>query len=347
MWYKNTDFEVNRQQPRSSVCMDLKMSKIVLLLILLQSAACIKFHILTSLNSDCPGELAGEPCLTLQQYVTYPSSDSNVTLEFEGGNHSLKSLFTISGGTYFGLVATTNATINCDGLSSTYSIRFSSTINADIKGISFIRCGRVEFRYVSNGAIAMSNFQRSMGTQALYLYYSPYVTIVNSSFNDNRGSVSESAIYSYRVNSLAIIQTIFSNNTAYQGKVLYFDAVTSTSTYLSIEGCSFFNNKAASYGGAVNVNGYSRYYRSTVITITRSIFENCSAYNGGGVFYITYASTIMVTESNFVNNRAINNNGGVFYVSSSNSINSNGNKFKNNTAKIQWGSFVFVWCQYS
>ena len=110
--------------------MHLKMSKTVLSFILLsavQSTLCIKFHIMTSLRSDCPGELAGEPCLTLQQYVSYPSHNPNITLEFELGNHSLKSMLTISSGTYFGLVATTNATINCYGLSST-NIRISQTL---------------------------------------------------------------------------------------------------------------------------------------------------------------------------------------------------------------------------
>ena len=320
------------------------MSKIALLLILLQSAACIKFHIMTSLRSDCPGELAGEPCLTLQQYVSYPSmSLSNITLEFEWGNHSLKSSFTISGGTYFGLVATTNATINCDGLSSTY-IRFSSTTNVDVNGISFIQCGSVEFRSVSNGTIAMSNFQMSTGTRALYLYYSSYIYIVNSNFTDNHGALISvgrgSAIYSEQVSSLAIIQTSFSNNTAYhQGGAIYFYVRTSTSmNYLSVEGCSFFNNTAAySHGGAVYAtNGYGS-YRLTV-TITRSIFENCSAYRRGGVFYITYASVITATESSFVNNRAINNNGGVLYVSSSSSVNSNGNTFMNNTARYYGGA---------
>ena len=122
------------------MCLHLKMSKTVLLLILLlavQSAVCIKFHIVTSLRNDCPGELAGEPCLTLQQYVSYPSPNSNITLEFEWGNHSLKSSFATSGRAYFGLIATTNATINCNGLPSTY-VRFSRTTKVDINHASLL-----------------------------------------------------------------------------------------------------------------------------------------------------------------------------------------------------------------
>ena len=330
---------------KSDYC--LKMGTIVLLLIPLlavQSVVGIKFHIVTSLRSDCPGELAGEPCLTLQQYVSYPSRNSNVTLEFERGNHSLKSSFTISGGTYFGLTAATNATINCDGLTSTYSVRFSGTTNVDINGVSFIRCGRVEFRSVTNVTVTTSNFQMSVGTQALYLYYSSYIYIINSNFSDNHGALINvgygSAIYSDQASSLTIIQTNFSNNTAYRGGgAIYFRARSSTSTFLSIEGCSFLNNRAAyDNGGAVYVtNNYG--YRSTVIISNRNIFDNSSAYYDGGAFYITYASTVTVTGNKFINNRAMNSNGGIFYVSSSDSVDSNGNTLMDNTARLDGGAF--------
>ena len=316
------------------------MSKIALLLILSQSAACIKFHIMTSLRSDCPGELAGDPCLTLQQYVSYPSHSSNITLEFEWGNHSLKSSFITSNRAYFGLVATTNATINCDGLSSTY-IRFSSTTNVDIKGISFIRCGSIDFRYVTNGTIAVSNFQMSTGTRALYLYYSSYVSIANSKFTDNHGGLTNyngygSAIYLNRGSSLIIIQTNFSNNSAYYGGgAIYF--VASRSTFFMTERCSFFNNRAVyGNGGAVYI---SSSYSSTIITSNGNLYENNSAYNNGGVFYISHASmSTTITDSSFTNNQAINSHGGVLFVSGSRSIGISGNIFTNNTARHDGGA---------
>ena len=310
-----------------------------ILLSALQSTLCIKFHIMTSLRSDCPGELAGEPCLTLQQYVSYPSHNSNITLEFESGNHSLNSMFTISSGTYFGLVATTNATINCDGLSSA-NIRISSITKVDIKGINFIRCRSVEFNSVTNGTIVMSNFYQMLtGTRLLYLSSSTYILIVNSNFSDNHGAFVNygSAIYSSQVRSLTIIQTSFSNNTAnYGGGAIYFETSRSTSTYLVIEGCSFFNNRAVfGDGGAVYV---SSSYQSTIITSNGNVYENNSAYSSGGVFYISSASMATVTENRFINNRAINNRGGALYVSGSNSISNTGNTFMNNTARGSGGA---------
>ena len=49
------------------------------------------FYIITTPSSFCLGEFNGEPCLTLQQYVTTPNreSESNITLMLEPGIHRL------------------------------------------------------------------------------------------------------------------------------------------------------------------------------------------------------------------------------------------------------------------
>lgn len=317
------------------------MSKIVSLLIPLlavQSVVSVKFHIVTSPKSVCPGELAGEPCLTLQQYVSYPSRESNITLEFERGNHSLKSSFSISARDYFGLVATTNATINCDRLSST-SISFSSITNVDIKGISFIQCGTVGFSHVTNGTVVMSDFQMSTGTRALYLSYSSYVYVVNSTFSGNHGCQYGSAIYLNQVNSLTVIQTNFSNNSAcYGGGAIYFD--TSRSASFVMERCLFVNNTAVfSSGGAVYVSSSSS---STIIISTGNIYENNSAHDSGGAFFFNYASeSTTFTDNSFISNRAVTNYGGALYVSGSRRVSIDRNTFMNNTARREGGAAYF------
>ena len=122
---------------------------VMILLSAMHFAVCIKFHIVVSLqNGHCPGELVGEPCLTLEQYVSYPSPSQYVTLHFETGNHTLKSSFSISSKFYFGLIASGNATIDCNGR-STASVRFSSVNQVDISGITFIRCGRVQLSCIN------------------------------------------------------------------------------------------------------------------------------------------------------------------------------------------------------
>ena len=52
---------------------------------------CERFYIVASPGSPCPGELTGEPCITLQQYVSTPSHSANVTLILQPGDHDLNS----------------------------------------------------------------------------------------------------------------------------------------------------------------------------------------------------------------------------------------------------------------
>ena len=54
---------------------------LLLLLNALQYSSCERFNIVPSPDSPCPGEFTGEPCLTLEQYVTNPSLSSNITFE--------------------------------------------------------------------------------------------------------------------------------------------------------------------------------------------------------------------------------------------------------------------------
>ena len=71
------------------------------------------FHIVTSSSSPCPGRVTGEPCLTLQQYVSIPSRSPNITLEFEAGTHNLvDSAFEVSNIASFEMISVQGATVN-------------------------------------------------------------------------------------------------------------------------------------------------------------------------------------------------------------------------------------------
>ena len=56
-----------------------------------------EFHIVTSPDSSCPTREYGEPCLTLEQYLTNPSLSSNTILVVESGNHFVKESRRLSG----------------------------------------------------------------------------------------------------------------------------------------------------------------------------------------------------------------------------------------------------------
>ena len=328
---------------------------VVILLSAMHSAVCINFHIvLLAQNSQCPGELVGEPCLTLEQYVSYPSPSQYVTLQFEAGNHTLKSTFSVSSRSYFGLIASGNATIDCNGR-STANVSFSSVNQVDIRGITFIRCGRVELSSTTTGSIVRSNFMQTVGSYyALYITSSQQVSIESCTFVNNTGRAiylssrtatimncifrdnllrfgHGCAIFSTST-SLTIIQSSFRNNTAwYSGSAVYYSA--SSSYKLTIKQCIFeSNNVISGVGGAVYVSGN---YGSANEPSSGNIYKSNRASSDGGALYVT--QNMYMNGSHFVNNSA--NTGGAVYASgSSTSIESSKTSFVNNTARSNGGA---------
>ena len=337
------------------------MNKLVLLVFLLsvvQSAVSIKFYIMLSLNSECPGELAGDPCLTLQQYVSYQSHSSNTTLEFESGHHILKSSLSFYGGNYVGLTVQGNATVDCSGLSRV-RVRISSVTQVDIIGITFFHCGQIQIQYSTNVSIVRSNFIETFGSYSLYLYssdiliefctfanntrgrslYLQYTTarIISSTFSNNRYTYTTTIyIYSTSSSSLFITQSKFMNNTGGNGGVIYFWTSSYSQSYLTLDECSFISNTASSNGGAVYV---SDSYRSATIECSRNTFRDNRAHRDGGALYVagSTGTEISINDSLFVNNTS-QDDGGAVYLTGSNRVTSSGNSFINNKASDDGGA---------
>ena len=335
---------------------------LVFLLSVVQSAVSIKFYIMLSLNSECLGELAGDPCLTLQQYVSYQSHSSNTTLEFESGHHILKSSLSFYGGNYVGLTARGNATVECSD-QSVIQLTFSSVTQVGIKGITFIHCGQIQIQYSTNVSVVRSNFFETLGSYSLYIYrsrsniliefctfanntrgrslYLWYTTarIISSTFNDNRYNDRTIYIYSTSSSSLFITQSKFKNNTGGNGGVIYFRTSSYSQSYLTLDECSFISNTASSNGGAVYV---SDGYRSATIECSRNTFRDNRAHRDGGALYVTGSTgtEISITGSLFVNNTS-QDDGGAVYLTGNNRVTSNGNSFINNKA-IDDGGAVYL-----
>ena len=94
---------------------------------------------MTSLDTPCPGEFIGDPCLTLQQYVSNPSiSSENITLLFECGNHTISSTLSSSNANNF-TMSGNNIEVQCS--SSAIQITLTSVQHVHISGVSFTGCG--------------------------------------------------------------------------------------------------------------------------------------------------------------------------------------------------------------
>ena len=116
---------------------------IILLFFISQPGTCETFHIIPSIDSPCPGNLTGEPCITLSQYTSgeyrkYTSNLSEIVLELQPGHHMYTSRYDIhtfaSQLVSFTMNSMNLTTIDC--CSSPY-FRFSHIQNVHIRYINF------------------------------------------------------------------------------------------------------------------------------------------------------------------------------------------------------------------
>ena len=299
------------------------MKAIIILLLLItlrmQYGVCSQFYIVVSSDTPCLSRL---PCLSLQQFISNSTlSSANATLELESGNHVLDTNIEISGGTYFTMAATVNASIICR---SSNSIRVQRVERVKINGTTFIGCETVEVSYATSAVIIRNHFYNSNGAYALRIS-SESALVESCKFLNNTGGP---ALY-VNGESAMILNSTFSNNII-SGRGTVF---ASGSLYVSQ---SIFINNTAEYGGAL----YSR----QSIQIFGNIFVDNRATSGhGGVVYVVtnYPSAI-ASGNSFLNNKA-NESGGVLYlVGNYPKLNSNGNSFVNNKAIYGSGGAVYL-----
>ena len=102
----------------------------------------VHYYITSSLSAcvDCPGK----PCLTLAQLAAnYVGNETNISLSFLPGNHSLNGELSLSHADYFSMtkVIGGNGTVfvKCGSQSGRFNI--SETTFATIKDLHFVGCG--------------------------------------------------------------------------------------------------------------------------------------------------------------------------------------------------------------
>ena len=120
-------------------------------------------HIITSASSSCPGELTGEPCITLSEYLSgvyrhyYKIDPSEIVLEFGPGRHWIASYYrTIFASQVisFRMNSEYSAEIYCYH-DSQYLI--TNVQNVHIRGINFLHCS-LQIESVMNFILEESSF---------------------------------------------------------------------------------------------------------------------------------------------------------------------------------------------
>ena len=323
---------------------------------IIKTSSCETFHIVTSSSSPCPGRQVGEPCLTLQQYVSNPSRSSSITLELEAGSHRLPDTsFEVSGIASFEIVSIANqaATVGC---SSSSFLNINSVQAVHIGGVSFITCSTsvnnantftLEDSYILNSTISVRSVTQAVVRRASFSFDGQYgvsisetasASLENSTFYDIV-SIGRPGGGIWGSNSnIRVTQCSFTNII---GTALYVERDRNT---ISIENSTFaanrINSKYFRAGGIVFV-------RSGSVTIAGSDFIDNSVSGNGGVLWGT-AVDLSIHESNFINNTA-NGNGGALYIQSStdtysysqpslSSVSINDSNFVNNIANESGGA---------
>lgn len=136
---------------------------ITIFMVILHGAKSELYEIKPNANSSCVQQMG---CLTLSQfYAQLPVHDSNITLSFLPGNHTLSTSVAISEVEYVKIVAYDyqnvtetdhNTVIVCDALGK---IKVSGTTTVYVAGMKFIGCGNNAIDSVSQFTLEHSTFQ--------------------------------------------------------------------------------------------------------------------------------------------------------------------------------------------
>ena len=145
-------------------------------------------YITPSLSAHCPGD----PCLTLAEIATnstgYLGNETNISLSFLPGNHSLDGELSLSHADNFSMIKITggNGTvfIECGNLSGRFNI--SETTFATIKDLHFVGCGGNRVSQVEQFIVEDTIFEGLEGRgTALVLNEVSAVSIAKSYFISN------------------------------------------------------------------------------------------------------------------------------------------------------------------
>ena len=306
---------------------------------------CDQFTIVPSATSNCPGELTGEVCLTLQQYVSNPSQSSEVILLFQPGLHRLAADFVASSSIGNFSMTSAGAIVSCDTHSR--SLTWTQVENINITGVSFTGCGdiliekaiRVKFIGVSilnsghtsitqssapyyqdpesNTVLRNVTFQNCSGT---LIWLMQTVVFEHVTYNNSRRitvqstakTIHGSQSIAYTNATFNITQSLFINSDLQ----LYFSRVlVSNSTFRDSPSVGMYaQDVTLTVENSVFLRNRGMgglHSSNSNLTVTNCTFTSNSAYGNGAAMLLEYMNYLKVRDSMFFNNQATT--GGAIY----------------------------------
>ena len=289
----------------------------------------------TSTNTSCPTQ----PCQTLSEYAQDPGqyfNDSNLTLQFLPGNHTLDINLIITNIHQLEIHGAMLPTkVVCDSL---VGFTFSNIYRVSIDGLAFVTCAR-------SNVIHLSGYRYHYTTYyGLHLQSVQTAEIIDCTFQDSYGSalgVVDSHVV-LRDNNFLNNCRLCSNGSCdgynYQGPRCYGGGVFVQRSNLSISGNTTFSGNSASWNGG----GVSAWDSNVDISGNTTFSSNSAGWNGGGVS--AWDSNVYISgNTTFSSNSAGWNGGGVsawdsnVYISGNTTFSSNSAGW-NGGGVSAWGS---------
>ena len=279
------------------------------------------YYITPSLSVHCPGD----PCLTLPQLAanstSYLGNETNVSLFFLPGNHSLDGELSLSHADNFSMtkVIGGNGTVFVECGNQFGRFNISETTFAMMKDLHFVGCGGNKISQVEQFIVEDTIFEGVEGRgTALVLNQVTDASITRSSFLSN---VHASTFEHHEISPYARDQEILNylylnrNSSLAVGGALY-----TAFSNVSIVSSKFTDNRAE-IGGALFAHNSSLHVVESTYSYNKASFAGAM---------ITLESSIDIENSNFIENAAMIH-GGVM-IAYTDIFNINGTTFTNNSA---------------
>ena len=308
----------------------------------LDVALCEKHFVVPSNRHPCHEE----SCVTLS-YFSENCVDTNTSLTFAEGYHTLNVSICVSNITTFSMLAKNNS-VNITCSDHAY-FKFSSIGLVYISNLTFIACDNNIIESVEQFILKWSNFvgRWNKTTETLLSIVETNAYIDATNFSNGTGMHSSQMIWNQSEDfsgtiggamvvlksNLTMNNSKFEANRANVGGAIFFgnkSNITINNSEFTFN-CAIDCPRGLCFGGALFVNEKSK------VIINNSKFENNTSDGDGGMAAISNAS-LLVSQTYIFNNRALNKGGGAVAACQHSILVFNISTLKNNTANTYGGA---------
>ncbi len=167
------------------------------------------------------------------------------------------------------------------------------------------------------------------------------LSVEDSTFDGNSGKTNGGALFiGSEYSKLTAKNVVFNNNTADNGAAVYLRGEFYVSSAI-FDNCTFTNNKAKSWGGAVYARNEERHKDYILKVDNCYVADNEAGISGGGMFLENSFVEPNITNTVITRNKALGYHGGGIYSKCYTKLTIDGCTISENSAKVDGGGLYF------